>query len=258
MNLPLTLIGILISATTLSQADGSELTEQTTAPNTITIQHRTTIDFTPDEIDVNITLLEYVKTDPENQQTSTVEIDQLEKQLIEKLKPYNIKASDLILTSISDQATNANNGFYNATPLYTNTQKRLLCKTMTFSWNKPVDELQAFMEAMRFTGVQSIYIHSNLSEKKMKELNDQLLSQAMKESKEQALQISNTSNTKLGDIVKVNINPIGLGGVATSSIQTYPYYNNYNNSYYGSNNSKLNKGELSMSISITFETEEKN
>lgn len=256
MNLPLTLVGILLSASTFSQADGSELTEQTSQPNTITIQHRTSVDYTPDEIDVNITLLEYVKTDPENQQTSTVEIEQVEKQLLEKLKPYGIKAHDLILTSISDQSANTTNNMYGVAPLYTNTQKRLLRKTLTFEWNKPADELESFMESMRFTGIQSIFINSNLSNEKREELNNQLLNQAMKESKEQASRICESSNQELGDVSKVNINPIGLGGVYSSSVEAYPYYNNYNN-YYGSNNSKLNTGELSMSISITYETIEK-
>jgi uncharacterized protein YggE len=255
MHKQLLLIGMLFSATAFSQNAGSG--KQVTipsAPNTITIQNRTSINYVPDEIDVNITLLEYVKTDPESQQTNTIHMDELEKQLIEKLNPFGLKESDLTLTNIYDMAPTQNN-MYGQPQLYTNTQKRQLKKSVSLVWKKNASELKNFMEAMRFTGVHSIFITSSISDQKKKELNEQLMDKVMKEALEQAKNLAGISNKTLGDVVSVNIDPIATGALITEN-SVYPYYNNYN-SFYGTNNGQLSNSTISMSASVVYEINEK-
>lgn len=168
MNTKLLLVGLLISGLTFSQ-DAGNGDELTLNPKTVTIQHQTSIEYVLDKIQISVTLNEYVKTDPETQQTSTVEIEEIGKHLLKKLKPFNIKMSNLQLASISDMVQPQQNNMYVQSHLYTNTQKRLLRKTYIIEWEKSTEEIQPFMEGMRLTGVQSIYLNASISDSKKAE-----------------------------------------------------------------------------------------
>lgn len=249
----LILIVALSTTASFAQEASTPVVAASSAPNTITIQHRTAIDYTPDEIDINITLKEYVKTDPESQQTTTIDINELENLLIEKLKPFGYKKNDLNLSNINDMVLNQNNGMYGIqSSLYSNTQKRTLQKTFVLSWKKSANQLQSFMEAMRFTGVHTIYINSSISNAKKKELNKKLMEQVMSEAREQAEDVSDMTGKTLGEVVSVNIDPIGTRAILNEASAVYPYYNQYNN-FYGSNNGQLSNTTISMVASIVFE-----
>jgi hypothetical protein len=114
------------------------------------------------------------------------------------------------------------------------------------------------MEAMRFTGIQSIYIKARVSDAKKLEINDKLTEQVMKETRERAFQLANLSGKTLGAVLSVNIDPIGLGVMHGEAVETYPYYNyNQYNNYYGSSGDHLSKVRISMVASIIFELIEK-
>lgn len=243
--------GLLISSMAIGQNAATPKPIESN-PQTITVQHQTSIEYIPDEIQMKIVLLEYLKTDPETQQTSTIEMTEIEKQLLEKIKPYGLDKSDLSLSDISDQVQNTNNnGFGYAQPIgYNSTQKRLIRKTYALTWTKSTNELQPFMESLRFNGIQSIYLNAETSNRKTKELEEDLLEKVMEESKNQAELIALNTKKSVGEIVSCNINPNQIGSYATSA---YPMnYGNYTN-FYGSNNASLNKSEMMMTVSVVYE-----
>ena len=222
MKTKLLFFGILISGITFSQ-DTSNNLEISETKNTLTIHSNAHIVKSPDLVTIQITLTEYVHTDPTSQETTSIELSTIKKTLLEKLKELGVDESALKFASMleGNNHYNYNNSF---AINYNTTQKKSLSAAYNLKWTASEKELQRLFETLRFNGITSIVLQCDYSDELDAEIRQELLESCIKEGKKDALIAVEALNMKLGEVVSLsnytneNNMPVYSGGNI--------YYNN--------------------------------
>lgn len=141
--------------------------------NTVTVNASITKSYQPDYYKIKVTLQEYDDVNPNNQQTKTIQIGEIENNFREKIKV--LKVSDIILYNVSESNQTSN---YNLSRNYNSTKKKKLSKVLTFKLNN-LAQVEQMFKSMRINGIVQVQVVPQFNpETKIKNESD-LLKQAM-------------------------------------------------------------------------------
>jgi hypothetical protein len=208
----------------------------------VTVNTSACVFESPDIIKVVVNILEYVHTDPLNQETTSIDLEVIEKKFYDKLKDFDISKDDVEFVSIME--ANNNQGYNAYGNQYNTTKKKALCATYSFTWNKDKEELPAIFEALRFNGISFIGLNGEYSEELLQSIRTELIEKCILKGKLELNLISDKSNLNTGDIISFEETPdYGYN-------QVYNNYNVYNHNY---NQQGIIKTKHSLNTKITFE-----
>lgn len=211
----------------LSQEDGIGAE---TESSSITITSSADVWASPDEVTVQITISEYVHTDPETQATTAISLEKVKKTLFEKLKVIGVDKSDLEFSSMAE-GNNYNNYNYGyvapSYPNYNSTQKKTLSSTYYLEWSSSESKLQELYETLRFNGLTSVILNCDYSEELKGKIREELIDECIKNGTIDAQLVAKSTGVTLGEIVSFTLD------------QTYN-----NQQYYGGVNAYFNNSLL--------------
>jgi uncharacterized protein YggE len=240
MHKQLILIAALLTTPSFAQEATKPTLAATPATNTITINSNAHIWQSPDLVKVQITITEYVHTDPVSQETTSIELSTIKNTLCEKLKELGVDQNELQFASMAEGNNHYNYGNQYALTPYTNTQKKSLSAAYNLKWKASENELTKLFEALRFNGVTSVVLQCDYSQELDAEIRQELLENCIKEGQEDAMIAARIANKKLGEIVSI---------ANSTNENSMPVYSG-GNMYY---NNSLNAQKHTCSATITFE-----
>lgn len=174
-----------------------------------------------------------------SQETTKIDIDKIEETIYKKLKELNFTDINLDKIYVNPSIQNYN---YN----YTNTQKKLLKKEISFVWNNEI-EFETLFKKLQLKGVDNILITPNYSANLQKRIKQELSDKAIVNVKKEASHIAKMLNIELDKIISFNEN----SSLTKKAVINNLYYPN-GSLYYGSN--VIGEQEFSTTISLTYST----
>jgi len=183
----------------------------------ITVTTSASVKMSPDYFSIQVKLEETTTINPNTQIPIKTTIEELERTLLEVLKRFNIVKKDLTLVNLSESTT-GNTAYGTNGNAYTVTQKKQFRKEFEFKWEKDVSTLESLIEKLRFNGFKGATITPKYSKEQEKETLKKLFLLAMGSARENAKQIAQISELKLGKL---------------SSVYHYEPISNYNYPYAG-------------------------
>jgi len=204
--------------------------------NTVTVNASITKSYQPDYYKIKVTLQEYDDVNPNNQQTKTIQIGEIENNFREKIKV--LKVSDVILYNVSESNQTSN---YNLSRNYNSTKKKKLSKVLTFKLNN-LAQVEQMFKSMRINGIVQVQVVPQFNpETKIKNESD-LLKQAMIMAAAKAKKMEILLGVKLGPVIAVyETNP----GVDTTLDYNYNYSSN-------TISKQLNKVVSSTNLEVSY------
>lgn len=170
-------------------------------PNAITTASESSAWEAPDEISIIIQLTEYVHTDPQSQESTSIELGEVKSNALKKLKKFNVKLEDMEFLGMNEANSTNNGNFYGTN--YNTTQKRLLSASYKFKWNQTLEKLDDLFIALRINGVNSVATSCEYSDQLKSEIKARLLEKCIANCNQDANTIASQSNVKLGQITSI-------------------------------------------------------
>jgi uncharacterized protein YggE len=223
----------------------AQIQYETPEKSTFTVMAKKTTEFTPDYYLINVSIQEFEKTNPDNQEVVKTTIKEVEKKTYDKLKQLKIKKEDIETLSVSEIKENTNFN-YAAKTTYNTAQKRKLNKLLSFKLNS-LTEVEQLYKVLRFNGVFNITVSGQLREKNQIKCEEQLMKSCLKiaDAKAQAIAYNKSKTITLYAVQEQT--PLAYYNTFTSGLGQ-----NYNMNYNYQTAAALSKISVTLNIRCIY------
>lgn len=169
-------------------------------PKTALVTSNVTKDYQPDYYKVIVSIKEYENINPDDQKATRININEAEQAVNKKLDELNIKSNAVEVINVGE--TYAMQNAYNFNANYTATQKRELCKTISFQV-KTNKELEKVFIALRINGVSYVSAQLMFTAETQIKIENELLQMGMEKARNKANKLEALMGKKLGEVISV-------------------------------------------------------